>query len=45
MVELVGGLAFATALVRYWKEVLAAVAIAFLALAAVGLMTVMQNWP
>jgi len=45
VVDVVVALTVAVAAVRYWKAVLATVAVVVLALAGVGLLTVLQHWP
>jgi hypothetical protein len=42
--QLVAAIAFAAAVVRYWKEILARIVIAILVLAALGLLTLLDQW-
>ena len=45
VLEVAAAIAAAVAVVRYWKVILAGIAVVFFALAALGLMTVLDNWP
>ncbi len=43
--QLVAAVSVAVMVVRYWRQILAAVAVVVLALALLGLMTVISHWP
>ena len=43
--QLVAAVSLAVVVVRYWRQILAAVAVAVLSLAFLGLMTVISHWP